>query len=254
MIEFINITIGVGKAGTISPYYYLAQHPGLFMSPDKERRLFMLLGLDHDTTPAQRTDFLAAFANAVSALQDYVRLFRELRNGSEPHASLVEVLDRHGGRHFYSQGGYYAEQLERYERHAPDNPLCIWLYEDFASDPVRIVGEMFAYVGVDLAFVPHTGFPARVSGSAAPDNRWSQLYDWMRNTRLRSSPFARRLLSPKIKQKVVEFLAARADAGRVKARLCAAAWERLCAHYDDDLLRFQRLLGRDLARWRKCPG
>lgn len=302
MIDFM--IIGAGKSGTTSLYYYLAQHPAVFLSPDKEPRYFMLPGLDVDTTQEQRAAFLDSFSNAVSTREAYLRLFRDarpgqlrgeasiqylnsetaainigrhapdarlicvlrnpierafsnfvqgVRDGAEKAASIGEVLARHGARHFYFDGGYYAEQLDDYARHAPRNPLRIWLYEEFLASPLSVVQEMFGFLGVDARFAPDTRIRANVSGLAAPGNRWSATYDWLRGNRLRQSALGRRLLPAGVKRAVVGFLSKRADAGRIKPRISDADWRSLSALYEDDLRQLEAKLGRDLSHWRRLP-
>lgn len=302
MIDFM--IIGAGKAGTTSLYYYLAQHPQLYLSPDKEPRFFMLPGLEVATTPAQRAAFLECFPNAVATREAYLRLFRGARSGQlrgeasiqylnsetaavnigqhapearlicvlrnpierafsnfaqgvrdgvEKHDSIGEVLRRHGERHFYFDGGYYAAQLETYARHAPRNPLRVWLYEEFLASPLPVVQDMFRYLGVNSTFSPDTSIKANVSGLGAPGNLWSAAYDWLRANRLRQSPLGRRLLPAGVKRKVVGFLSKRADAGRVRLRISDADWRSLSALYEDDLRVLEHRLGRDLSHWRRAP-
>ena len=87
---------GVPKAGTTSLYFYLRQHPQVFMSPIKEPTFFGAADL---LAPPYRDDVLAALQRDRAALQaylagpqrvmarqyvvewdDYTRLFRDVRN------------------------------------------------------------------------------------------------------------------------------------------------------------------------------
>ncbi|HEY5220105.1 MAG TPA: sulfotransferase [Gemmatimonadaceae bacterium] len=52
------------------------------------------------------------------------------------------------------QRGLYGEQLNRYLQHFPAEALLIAAYEDIANDPARSLSSVYAYLGVDSAFIP----------------------------------------------------------------------------------------------------
>ena len=69
--------IGAGKAGTTSLYYYLKQHPQIFMSKAKEPKFFALKGhsLDFRGPHDERIR-----SGTTTELSDYLALFREARD------------------------------------------------------------------------------------------------------------------------------------------------------------------------------
>jgi hypothetical protein len=78
LVDFL--IIGAGKSGTTSLYYYLAQHPGIFLPRLKEPEYFLLPGLDVDTTDAQRASFAVTNPNSVGSRDHYLELFRDARS------------------------------------------------------------------------------------------------------------------------------------------------------------------------------
>jgi hypothetical protein len=68
------VVIGAAKAGTTALYWYLAEHPEVFMSPLKETNYFAY-GLDDDGRPLYGDPELHHFP--VQSLSDYEELFAE---------------------------------------------------------------------------------------------------------------------------------------------------------------------------------
>lgn len=52
----------------------------------------------------------------------------------------------------------YARQLSEYLRHFPRAQVGVYLFEDFARDPVRVVQEICRFLDVDDRFVPDVSF------------------------------------------------------------------------------------------------
>ena len=65
------LIIGAAKAGTTSLYYYLSQHPQIYMSPRKEPRFFALEGEELDfQNPDKSINY-----SSVTTLSEYCQLF-----------------------------------------------------------------------------------------------------------------------------------------------------------------------------------
>jgi len=82
------LVIGAGKAGTTALYYYLRQHPQVFMSARKEPYFFAYEGAEldeHFRGPGDRT----AFAPPVTHWEDYLQLFAAAREAAIGEASAV---------------------------------------------------------------------------------------------------------------------------------------------------------------------
>lgn len=77
--------------------------------------------------------------------------------------NLAEALDREEERiqnnwgwdwHYVKVGMYY-EQIKRYLELFSKEQVKIFLYEDFCSQPLKVVREIYQYLGVDDEFVPN---------------------------------------------------------------------------------------------------
>lgn len=73
------LVIGAGKAGTTSLYFYLAQHPEVFMSALKEVNFFAVEGQQLRFN-GPRDDREAKYCFSVTSLESYSRLFAEATN------------------------------------------------------------------------------------------------------------------------------------------------------------------------------
>jgi hypothetical protein len=51
----------------------------------------------------------------------------------------------------YVEMGYYARQLERYNARFPADRIRVYFQEDMARDPLALVRDFWAYVGVDAS-------------------------------------------------------------------------------------------------------
>ncbi len=70
------LIIGAAKAGTSSLYYYLKQHPQIYMSPLKEPKFFALEGEKLDFQGPDR----GINRNSVTSIDSYCELFRDVSN------------------------------------------------------------------------------------------------------------------------------------------------------------------------------
>ena len=81
------VIIGAAKAGTTALYWYLADHPEVFMSPVKETNYFAF-GLDDDGHPLYGDPELHRFP--IRSLAEYEALFAgscRSRSSADSHAA-----------------------------------------------------------------------------------------------------------------------------------------------------------------------
>lgn len=72
------LMVGAPKSGTTSLYYYLDQHPDIFMSPVKEPQFFMVSGWDEETF--RRQIYPNPPGNYLRTFKQYQGLFRNADN------------------------------------------------------------------------------------------------------------------------------------------------------------------------------
>jgi hypothetical protein len=157
-----------------------------------------------------------------------------------------EALRSEGWRRtIYLERGLYWRQLRRYTDRFAAEQLRVYLQQDLRSDPQRLLGDLFGFIGVDDRFRPDTA--VRYNSGGMPRNRaWQAALRRLVLLKPLVQPFVPARLRPPIVH-LAERLQA---AGTVKPPpLPASLRARLIAYYRDDVRRLQELLGRDLERW-----
>ena len=289
--------IGAGKSGTTSLYYYLKQHPQIFMSPVKEPKYFALVGHDLDfrgpgdaRIVAQTTTTAEAYLELFSGVTDepvigeastiYLNTDDSARRIHEqvPHARLVAVL-RHPADRAYSaymhlrrdgyetlhsftaaldaeperirQGyyyhwylrtrGYYGRQLQTYFERFPRDHIRIYLYEDFAASPLRVLSDIFRFLDIDDTFEPDVS--AQHNQSGIPRNLAVQ------KLLTRSHPakeWLKRFIPERVGHRVISMM----QRGVIATPgMPPEVRARLTEDYRDDILLLQDLIQRDLSHW-----
>jgi hypothetical protein len=190
--------------------------------------------------PADRaySAFLYALRMGVEPLTDFTQALRE-----EP----FRVRNRwHYVFHYRSRGLYY-QQLKRYYEVFGRERLGVWLYEDLREDPAGVAQSVFRFLEVDDAFAPDAsskynpaGVPA--SGSARAAMKATNRAVWG----------LRMFLPPTSSILPLAFEMRRAVLSRVLTEpppIDPELREELLAGYEEEILRLQELIGRDLSTW-----
>lgn len=294
------LIIGAMKSGTTALYYYLRQHPDIYLNPKlKEPRFFCYEGLTLDFKgPAD--EFV--YKTAVTNIEDYHKFFRNadakravgevsveylyvphtvesicsriphariiailrnpvdraysnylhwVREGFEPCTNFADALRREPERirenwapHWhYVQVGFYCAQLKRYYENFDRAQIRVYLYEDFQTDPVGLVQDIFRFLEVDDSFVPDTSLRHNVSGIP----RIRALHVLLNNShhpiKTLLKPFMPRELRLRLQVQL------RNRNLRKPPPLQPALRRQLVEVYRDDILQLQGLLERDLSPW-----
>lgn len=289
------LIIGAAKAGTTAFYWYVRQHPNVFMPEVKEPHYWAFAG--------QRLDFKGPGVGLNRAITDraaYERLFepgrgrraigeasasslyvpeaperirRDLpdarliavlrqpadrafssylhlkRDGREPAADFAEALaleprrirDNWGFLWRYRDVGFYGRQLARYYGLFPREQIRVYLSEHLSRDPVGVIRDAYAFIGVDPAFVPDTSVQFNPGGVPR-----SSLFGLAIGYRSPLRWLARQVLPPSVLQRLKSGIARQALA---RPRLDPALRAQLTAEYADDIRRVSDLIGRDLSYW-----
>ncbi|HEC65573.1 MAG TPA: sulfotransferase [bacterium] len=191
------LIIGAAKAGTTSLYYYMKQHPQIFMSKIKEVNYFAYEGPNTKTFLGE----LAVNDFDITTYEEYIDLFKEVRNESVigeaspiyleslvsadrirkllPKAKLLVILRNPIEKAFsdytmavrncrqtlgieealveeshHVQVGFYYDKLKRYFDLFPRNQIKVCLYDDLKRDTLSLVQEIYDYLDVDNDFEP----------------------------------------------------------------------------------------------------
>ncbi|MGH2992863.1 MAG: sulfotransferase family protein [Solirubrobacterales bacterium] len=162
------------------------------------------------------------------------------RDALEAEAGRIE--DRWHPIWHYRNRGFYHPQLGRYYELFGQDQLRVYLYEDLSADPLGTMQSIFGFLGVDETFMPDT-------------SRWHERSGFPRNRALhaffeRPNPL-KRILKPFLPEKLRNRISAnlRNHTLTDPPPLPEDAREELTESYRDDVLRLQRLIGRDLSGW-----
>lgn len=285
------IIIGAAKAGTTALYWYLADHPQVFMSAMKETNFFAY-GLDargqflygdpeHHQFPVRSLpEYEKLFAeagdadavgeaspiylecpqaaNRIRELLPKTRLICSLRQPVDRAYSDYQMYLRSRGRaldpaHDLSAAaawtrpdshwmriGRYHEQLVRYYNVFSRDQIRVFLFDDLKRSPLRVVQELYRFVGVDQDFVPDFAAPHNAGGMPA-----SRLLEGVLTSRT-----IRSAVGPWIPKRAANWVRRlRTSNLRQAPPLPAEVRQELTHHFRADIGRTSELIGRDLEHW-----
>jgi hypothetical protein len=288
------IIIGAAKAGTTALYWYLAEHPEVFMSAVKETNWFaygrndlgeLVYGDEklHRFPVRSEHEYAQLFANAgkakaigdsspmylecpqtagriAKALPD-AKLICSLRNPVDRAYSDYQMYLRERGRHLDPQRDLsadahwlqpdahwmrvsrYHDALLRFFERFPRKNIQVILFDDLRQDTLGTVQDVYRFLGVDPEHAPDFDTPHNVGG--VPDNLFvERLFTQASAVRSAIEPWL-----PKLATKWLRRVRAR---NMHKAPALPESLRALMAeHFDDDIARTARLIGRDLNAWRR---
>lgn len=269
------LVIGAMKAGTTTIYDYLRQHPSVYMTyPIKEPKYFCVGGegknfyipvksfekyealfneVEGETAIGEASANYLAFPPAAQKIRDTlpdVRLIASLRDPVERAYSLYQMnlrntdhnrdvpfLDALKRDHWLSQG--YYENIKRFHTVFGRDRVRVILFDDLVAQPVRTMRALFAFLDVD------PGFDLKITGISNPGGvpRFKVLHHLLASKT--SKEFGRRYLPDALVEGVKRIRNRNLrKQGITQTERAAAA-----AHFRDDTLRTQDLIGTDLGRW-----
>jgi hypothetical protein len=173
------------------------------------------------------------------AFSDYSMFVRDgLERDDFDTAVRREQCDAPGYHYVYT--GFYARQLRPYFETFPREQIRICLYEDFV-EPLRMMHDLFAWLGVDPNFDPHVGDLHNVSG--VPRNA---VVATGYKLRRRLQPLLKPIVPVKVQRTLDHQLrrGLRRESADPKTRM-----HLLQDVYADDIHELETLLGRPLSHW-----
>ena len=122
--------------------------------------------------------------------------------------------------------------------------MKIYLYEDFRFDSCGVVQDIFHFLGVDDTFIPNISKKHNVT--KLPRNKTlHKLFSQQNKIKSILAPF----FSPKMRQHISSTLT---DINtKPKPELQPEIWRKLIEEYQQDILKLQDLIQRDLSQWLK---
>lgn len=142
--------------------------------------------------------------------------------------------------YLYFATGLYFDQVSRFQTAFGRDNVRIYLFEEFAADPLATCRDIFEFLEVDPNFEPTIAI--HNEGRLPASSRWQF---WLRNRALRHLRF----LPGKFRRGIVDRfmnLNTRRGSTPVRDRECE---RHLLERYRDDIRKLEQLLNRDLSIW-----
>jgi len=281
------LIIGAQKTATTSLYHYLKQHPKIYMSPVKEPKFFLLERWEYKKSkPITDIKAYRALFQGVSdeeAIGEASPQYLYSQTAPEriyhyiPEAKLIAILRNPVERAYssflhkirvgqesltfdralreeetrirnnweplwhYKQLGFYYAQLKRYFDVFDRGQIRVYLFEDVKADPIGILQDIFRFLKVDDTFVPDISIRHNVGG--IPKNK-------VLHTLLSNSNLAKSILKPFFFKGLRRCIASRLrNLNTIKPPLKPEIRRQLIQEYQEDILKLQDLIQRDLSKW-----
>jgi hypothetical protein len=147
----------------------------------------------------------------------------------------------------YKQRGLYYAQLRRYFDRFDANQIKVYFYEDFKANSMRLLQDIFRFLGVDETFVPDMSVRYNVSG--IPKSK--RLYALVSRRNSLFKIVLRPFLPARLRKRWMANLRGRY---LVRSSLPADVRRELVQEYRGDILKLEGLVQRDLSMWLEQPG
>jgi hypothetical protein len=182
---------------------------------------------------------------AFSAYNHFTRLKAEPLSLKEALKEEKKRIEKHWDfMWYYADPGFYADQVKTFK----DNfsQVKVFLSEDLSSNPEQIMKELFQFVGVNDTFIPDMSFRYN-EGNTKP----GELENY-----LSKKLIAGNLLKPVLRKMVPEKMRMEYRQKSKKANESSPVLmtddirDELIDLYRDDILKLEKIIGRDLGEWR----
>jgi hypothetical protein len=235
----------------------LSKYRSLFDGVKKEKRYgeASVLYLYSPTAPVRIKRYIpdvklvAILRNPVDrAFSSFSHLRRDGREVLEDFAGALKAEEARVNAQWqhlwhYTRLGFYHSQLSRYFEHFHPSQIAVYTYDEFRADPLKVVRELFSFLGLDDSFVPSVSVWHNVSG----DPKLRSLHSFL------MKPNAlKKIVKPFLPMSMRRNWRAQAlkwNTATGKSRLSAADRKYLVELYREDILKLQKLINRDLTHW-----
>ena len=221
---------GEKAIGDASPYYiYYEKTPYNIKKHVPDMKLIAVL-----REPVER-----AFSNYVWAIRDRAESLTDFAEALAVEESRIK--DNWGPKWHYKNQGFYYQQLKPYYDLFPREQIKIYLYDDFVSNSVAVMQDMFSFLEVDANFQPNMGKKHNTS-KLTKNKSWQQFLDKPNLIKSVFKPFLPERFRYNLKQNAKE-------KNSYKPKLDNKIRQQLQAEYRDDILKLQDLIQQDLSKW-----
>jgi hypothetical protein len=181
----------------------------------------------------------------------YLHLARENRTPSNDFADCLDKESIWWKRNDLIKEGFYYKNLSKFYEIFPKQNIRIYLYEEFNSQPEKILKDIYQFLGVDTEF--ETNFSVKYNQSGFIRNRFlDRIYG--------QKGFVTRTVRTLLPESIVNTLKKNIfvqkqlnelrSTNLVKPKLDPKVRQRLTNEvYGEDITNLQKLIGRDLSHW-----
>ncbi len=288
MIKPNFLIVGAAKSGTISLYYYLNQHPEICL-PMKESFFFTSQFFPSEFNSVNEyfqafekckgakrfgesgTSYLYYYEASISKIKELlgdIKIIAILRNPVDRAYSNYTHYVRDGGedlsfedslnaeesriaegRHFmyhYKRMGLYASQIAAYQQAFSE--VKVVLYDDLLNNAEGLMHELYEFLDVDASFAADT--QTRFNASGKPKREWAQkIFHYL----LFEPSWFKKLLKPiyrPIEPQIAKILHRLMQKNLQPKEAISPEFRKiLIEFFRKDILRLQKLIGRDLSMW-----
>jgi hypothetical protein len=145
---------------------------------------------------------------------------------------------------YYKDQGFYYRQLQRYFTLFDRSQIKVYLYEDFKTDPLRLLQDIFQFLEVDSDFKLNLAEKVRRS-RPVPQNK--TLHSLVSQPNAIKS-FLKPLLPKNLRHNIVNKINKK---NLAKPQVSPEIRQQLIAEYRIDILQLQDAIARDLSSWLK---
>jgi hypothetical protein len=229
---FDNATneIAIGES---SPLYLL--HPGASQNIQRYIPDVKLIAILRDPVERAYSDFLFNVGRGTENINNFSEALA---------AESQRINENYWFRWHYKERGFYYRQIQRYFKLFSHTKIKVYLHEDLKDNPLTTLQDIFRFLGVDDAFMPDLSQKHNVT--YVPQNR---LIDRMLDPRQKISYRLRKFLPLSFRKTIKN---------RVKSlnrkpipTLPPHVRQQLVEEYQEDILKLQDLIQKDLSHWLK---
>ena len=143
---------------------------------------------------------------------------------------------------YYKEKGRYYKHLRRYYDLFDADQIRVYLLDDLKHDPVELLHDLYRFFGVDDTFMPDFSQRYNVSAQNTRSESVHTFLDKPHPLKSILKPFVPTWLRRRLKATVHE-------RNRVKPQIEQSVYNQVQAELQEDILRLQGLINRDLSPW-----
>ena len=179
------------------------------------------------------------------AYSDYLMHIRDEIGKQLSLKSEIELRPRSS---FLLRKGFYHTQLKYYFEHFDKSQIKIYLYDDLKTNPVKLMQDLYSFIGVDNSFFPDMS--QKVQTAQIPKSRLvNRLLKKQNPVRSFAAKTLKLFLPESRRQKLRSQLIKLNSDGKEKVELSQEERKMLRNLYNEEIMSLQDLIDRDLSSW-----